>query len=124
MESILERVILARLALGKDERYVLVPDDLVPIARVLKRALRSSNAQEEVGRAVQLIVVLERQFESPSAAAALMALIRAHPAAIALLRAQFCPGSIDETREIRIGDRPLLVGTPSVRTSSPAPHSR
>ena len=90
----IERAVLDNLTCGDRERFALAPHWAGAVRVALQASLQSSEAEEEVGRLLQLIVALEQTLESPAVAEGLRTIIRADPDAVALIRRRFSSADV------------------------------
>ncbi len=97
----LELAIVASLRVGAAERYELDAGELPALSRILQARLQRPTASRELLAALKLAEALE-VLESPSAARAIIGLLRSEPEAVALIRKRILRnGAIDETRRFQ-----------------------
>jgi hypothetical protein len=95
----MEEVILQQLRQGVLEAYELSTDALSAMRRALGRVLERDDAPAELTRVLQLAVALERELGSPTAAQAIIDLLRSEPDAVDVVRGILAGrAAIDETR--------------------------
>lgn len=112
----MERAILARLTRGDLERFELSDVAIRALGRILVAVLRGPDATAEVRRVLQLATALEKELESPAAAARLRTLLAGEPDARTLIRRDILRlGTIDETRDfLRREGREVFVTAPDL----------
>lgn len=123
MTARLEESIIGRLVRGEEERFVLPPEELPGLRLALQRVLRGPAALHELTRALALSVALRESLGSPSAADAVITLLKSEPRAVELIQKELIKsGAIDETRKFREAeDRAQKLVAPRFDSREPPP---